>query len=114
MNLTAEQPGAVAAAVDKADPRKECIVLFTAAPPCQDFWRIGPAAGHDGERGGLFLKAVEFVNRVTSLLGDRRVGFMFENVVMEPQDAAKVSEAVGVQPVMVFASDFGWISRPRL
>ena len=41
VNLTAEQPGAVAAAVDKADPRKECIVLFTAAPPCQDFWRIG-------------------------------------------------------------------------
>ncbi|CAE7559110.1 unnamed protein product [Symbiodinium sp. CCMP2592] len=34
----------------------------------------------------------------------RRVAFLFENVIMEPADAAKVSESLGVK----------WISRPRL
>ncbi|CAE7927509.1 eIF3-S7 [Symbiodinium necroappetens] len=33
---------------------------------------------------------------------------------MEPKDAAVVSEALGVEPFVACASDFGWISRPRL
>ena len=33
---------------------------------------------------------------------------------MEPAHSDAVSKALGVDPIMVCASDFGWISRPRL
>ena len=105
-DLTADSAQAVAAAIEKADPQARAIVIVAAAPPCQDFSRIGSAAGHAGDRGGLFLKSVDFVHDVAGLIGDRRLGFLFENVVMEP-NAAVVTEALGVEP-----SDFGWISRP--
>ena len=88
------------------------IVIVAAAPPCQDFSRIGSAAGHAGDRGGLI--PVDFVHDVAGLIGDRHLGFLFENVVMEPKDAAVVTEALGVEPFVACASDFGWISRPRL
>ena len=39
---------------------------------------------------------------------------MFENVVMQPAAAKEVSDCLGVEPILVCASDFGWISRPRL
>ena len=110
-DFTADSAEAVAA---KADPRARTIVIVAAAPPCQDFSRIGSAAGHTGDRGGLFLKSVDFVHDLAGLIGDRRLGFLFENVVMEPKDAAAVSEALGVEPFVACASDFGWISRPRL
>ncbi|CAE7595796.1 unnamed protein product [Symbiodinium sp. CCMP2592] len=113
-DVTSESPGSVAAAIRKADPTGECTVVVTAAPPCQDFSRIGPATGHAGERGSLFLLTVDMFNQILADLSDRRVAFLFENVVMEPADAAKISDALGVQPVLVCGSDFGWISRPRL
>ena len=113
-DLTADSAQAVAAAIEKADPQARAIVIVAAAPPCQDFSRIGSAAGHAGDRGGLFLKSVDFVHDVAGLIGDRRLGFLFENVVMEPKDAAVVTEALGVEPFVACASDFGWISRPRL
>ena len=45
-DLTADSAQAVAAAIEKADPQARAIVIVTAAPPCQDFSRIGSAAGH--------------------------------------------------------------------
>ena len=97
-DLTADSAQAVAAAIEKAESQAKAIVVVTAAPPCQDFSRIGPAAGHTGDRGGLFLKSVDFVHDVAGLIGDRSLGFLFENVVMEPKDAAVVTEALGVEP----------------
>ena len=38
---------------------------------------------------------------------------MFENVVMQPAAAKEVSDCLGVEPILVCASDFGWISRPE-
>ncbi|CAE7923243.1 unnamed protein product [Symbiodinium sp. KB8] len=113
-DLTADSAQAVAAAIEKADPQARATVIVAAAPPCQDFSRIGSTAGHAGDRGGLFLKSVDFVHDVKGLIGDRSLGFLFENVVMEPKDAAVVTEALGVEPFVACASDFGWISRPRL
>ncbi|CAE7781782.1 unnamed protein product, partial [Symbiodinium necroappetens] len=97
-DFTADSAQAVAAAIEKADPRARAIVIVAAAPPCQDFSRIGSAAGHTGDKGSLFLKSVDFVHDLAGLIGDRRLGFLFENVVMEPKDAAVVSEALGVEP----------------
>ncbi|CAE7879635.1 unnamed protein product, partial [Symbiodinium necroappetens] len=99
-DLTADSAQAVAAAIEKADPQARAIIIVAAAPPCQDFSRIGSAAGHTGDRGGLFLKSVDFVHDLAGLIGDCRLGFLFENVVMEPK------------PFVACASDFGWISRP--
>ena len=106
-DLTSDDPAAVAAAVKKADPEGKALIVVTAAPPCQDFSRIGQSPGHAGQRGALFRKT-------RSLLPDRRWVFLFENVVMEPAHSDAVSKALGVDPIMVCASDFGWISRPRL
>ena len=38
----------------------------------------------------------------------------YENVEMEAAAAQVSSDALGVQPVFVCPSDFGWVSRPRL
>ena len=41
-DITKDDPKKVAATIREADPNKECLVLFEAAPPCQDFSRLGP------------------------------------------------------------------------
>ena len=67
--ITDDDPSKVAAVVEKVDPWGRCVVIFTAAPPCQDFSRVtvtdGP--GRDGARGGLFLRTVEFMHEVRRL-----------------------------------------------
>ena len=107
-DLTSDDPAAVAAAVKKADPEGKALLVVTAAPPCQDFSRIGQSPGHAGQRGALFLATAEFYWKTRSLLPDRRWAFLFENVVMEPAHSDAVSKALGVDPIMVCASDFGW------
>ena len=104
----------VTAEIRRLDPAGECVVLMIAAPPCQDFSRIGAETGHSGTRGSLFLRSAEFVLELRAALRGWRVGFMFENVVMQPAAAKEVSDCLGVEPILVCASDFGWISRPRL
>ena len=73
-------------------------------PPCQDFSRITEGPGHQGERGGLFLTTVTLMQDVKRLTFVRRFGFLYENVVMQPSMADKVSEALDAQPVLVLAS----------
>ena len=51
---------------------------------------------------------------VRQLVRPRPFGHINENVKMRPSDAEKVSESLEVQPIFVCASDFGWITRPRL
>ena len=109
-DFTGETVEKVAAEIRRADAAGECVVLLVAAPPCQDFSQIGAEAGHRGARGGLFLRSAEFVLELRAALRGWRVGFLFENV-MEPASAKEVSDCLGVPPG---ASDFGWISRPRL
>ena len=113
-DLATDSAQAVAAEISKVDPGGRCMVILTAAPPCQDFSRIGAQAGHAGARGSLFLQAVNFLNDLKEKIGERPVGFLFENVVMEPKEATPINQALGVEPVLVCASDFGWVSRPRL
>ena len=103
-DFTGETVEKVAAEIRRADPAGECVVLLVAAPPCQDFSQIGAEAGHRGARGGLFLRSAEFVLEL------RTGGAAW----LEPASAKEVSDCLGVPPVLVCASDFGWISRPRL
>ncbi|CAE7894086.1 unnamed protein product, partial [Symbiodinium necroappetens] len=104
----------VAALVLEADPNAEAMVLWCAAPPCQDFSRIAKGVGHQGDRGRLFEDSVAFMDELRSILRRHRFAFLYENVEMEAAAAKVSSDALGVSPVFVCPSDFGWVSRPRL
>ena len=90
------------------------MILFTAAPPCQDFSRVGDRDGHAGNRGYLFNFTAAFLDELRRRLAPRRFGFLVENVEMTPADAAEASKQLGCQPIFADAADFGWIGRPRL
>ena len=104
----------MAALIRRVDPHARACVLWAAAPPCQDFSRVASGQGHDGERGGLFLVAADFYEELKAELPDHVVVSLWENVVMNKKDADVVSKKLNMEPVIVCASDFGWISRPRL
>ena len=47
------------------------------------------------------LRSAEFVLELRAALRGWRVGFMFENVVMQPAAAKEVSDCLGVEPILV-------------
>ena len=109
-----DSPRDVADLVLDADPNAEAMVVWCAAPPCQDFSRIAQGAGHQGDRGRLFEESVNFMDELRAALKSHRFAFLYENVEMSAEAAKVSSAALGVQPVFVCPSDFGWVSRPRL
>ena len=113
-DITEDTPEDLAAEIQHIDGQAECIIIFTAAPPCQDFSRVGDRDGHAGSRGYLFNFTAEFIDELRRRLAPRRFGFLVENVEMTPADAAEASKQLGCQPTFADAADFGWISRPRL
>ena len=104
----------VATELKSIDPDGQCMVLFIAAHPCQDFSRIGDRAGHQGERGYTSNFTAEFIAELRGLAAPRRFGVLVENVEMTQADAAAASKALGCQPVVTDAADYGWIGRARL
>ena len=113
-DLHDDDPAKVADVIEKVDPWGRCLIIFSAAPPCQDFSRVTDGPGHNGARGGLFLQTVEFMTEVRRLVAPRRFGFIFENVEMATADAKQITEALGAKPLWADAADFGWVGRPRL
>ncbi|CAE7838599.1 unnamed protein product, partial [Symbiodinium necroappetens] len=110
-DLTEYTPEDLAAEIQHIDGQAECIIIFAAAPPCQDFSRVGDRDGHAGNRGYLFNFTAEFLDELRRRLAPRRFGFLVENVEMTPADAAEASKQLGCQPVFADAADFGWIGR---
>ena len=113
-DITKDDPKKVAATIREADPNKECLVLFGAAPPCQDFSPIGSGDGRQGARGRLFSVSADFVQAIFDELSGYNTASIFENVLMNSADAKTVTEKLGYQPVFACAGDFGWVTRPRL
>ncbi|OLQ00255.1 hypothetical protein AK812_SmicGene17093 [Symbiodinium microadriaticum] len=113
-DFTRDSPQDVADLVLDSDPNAEAMVVWCAAPPCQDFSRIAQGAGHQGDRGRLFEESVAFMDELRAALKSHRFAFLYENVEMSGEAAKVSSDALGVQPVFVCPSDFGWVSRPRL
>ncbi|CAE7866773.1 unnamed protein product, partial [Symbiodinium necroappetens] len=113
-DFTRDSPQDVADLVLDSDPHAEAMVVWCAAPPCQDFSRIAQGAGHQGDRGRLFEESVAFLDELRAALKSHRFAFLYENVEMGVEAAKVSSDALGVQPVFVCPSDFGWVSRPRL
>ncbi|CAE7343021.1 POLA2, partial [Symbiodinium sp. CCMP2456] len=102
--VTRDSPGNVADLIMDADPDALALIVWCAAPPCQDFSRIGQGEGHQGDRGRLFQDSVKFMHELRAR----------ENVDMDQAAAKVISDGLGVQPVFACPSDFGWVSRPRL
>ena len=100
-DFTRDSPRDVADLVLHADPNAEAMVVWCAAPPCQDFSRIVQGAGHQGDRGRLFEESVAFMDELRAALKSHRFAFLYENVEMSAEAAKVSSEALGVQPVFV-------------
>ena len=113
-DITKDDPKKVAATIREADPNKDCLVLFEAAPPCQDFSPIGRGEGHQGATGRLFSVSADFVQAIFDDLPGYNAASIFENVLMNSANAKTVTEKLGCQPVFACAGDFGWVTRPRL
>ena len=47
-DITEDTPEDLAAEIQHIDGLAECIIIFTAAPPCQDFSRVGDRDGTPG------------------------------------------------------------------
>ena len=94
--------------------KKECLVVFEAAPPCQDFFPIGPA-GHQGNGGGLFDFSGNFRKAVYAELEGYRTAFSFENMATRAADAIKTVTAVrpGGNFLGVVLGDVAPVSQPR-
>ncbi|CAE7477634.1 PUB3, partial [Symbiodinium sp. CCMP2456] len=113
-DLIRDSPGDVADLVMDADPDALALIVWCAAPPCQDFSRIGQGEGHQGDRGRLFQDSVEFMHELRARVPKHRFGCLDENVDVDRAAAKVISHGLGVQPVFACPSDFGWVSRPRL
>ena len=79
-DFTRDSPRDVADLVLDADPNAEAMVVWCAAPPCQDFSRIAQGAGHQGDRGRLFEESVAFMDELRAALKSHRFAFLYENV----------------------------------
>ncbi|CAE7346915.1 PUB3, partial [Symbiodinium sp. CCMP2456] len=113
-DFTRDSPKDVADLIVDADPDALALIVWCAAPPCQDFSRIGQGEGHLGDRGRLFQDAVEFMHELRAQVPKHRFGFLYENVDMDRAAAQVISDGLGVRPIFACPSDFGWVSRPRL
>lgn len=88
----------------------EDIDILIGGSPCQDL-SIAKAnrKGLDGERSGLFWEYVRILNEVKPKY------FILENVAsMSKESKDKISEILGVQPIMIDASLVSAQSRKRL
>jgi len=86
-------------------PRLDLII---AGFPCQDLSFAGKQKGLQGERSGLFWKAVEILKYCKPKY------FLFENVKMKQEYQDIISEVLGVQPIMIDSALVSAQSRKRL
>ena len=84
------------------------IDLLLAGSPCQGFSFAGKQLNFDDPRSALFW---EFVRLLKSC---KPKYFLLENVKMKKEYQNIISEAVGVEPVLINSTLFSAQSRPRL
>eukprot|EP00435_Cladocopium_sp_Y103_P015762 s1497_g3.t2 len=92
----------------------DCL-LITAGSPCQDLTvLLANRTSLEGSRSKLFFE----IPRIHGVCEERfpgKVALMVENVFsMTSAAREKFSEALGIKPVLVQASDISWVRRPRL
>jgi DNA-cytosine methyltransferase len=83
------------------------IDLLIGGSPCQSFSRSGDNTGFDG-KSGLFWEYVRILNEV------KPTYFLLENVVMKKEWENIITEAIGVEPIMIDSKFFSAQKRQRL
>ena len=91
------------------------ILLISAGSPCQDLTALlANRSGLEGSRSKLFFH----IPRIHKLCKNRfpgRTALLVENVNSMTEEArSQFSEVLGVLPILIMASDFSWVRRPRL
>ena len=106
----------VAALIRQVDPGAEMTIVQAGAPPCPDFSRIKEdAPGKEGLEGSKFPKYCHFSKAIRDELPDHHFLQLCENVVLADQgEVAFFAQQLGVPAILVDASDFQAVSRPRL
>ena len=85
------------------------IDLLIAGFPCQDLSSLGKGAGLQGERSGLFFQALRIFDEVKPRY------WIFENVAsMRTAERDKISELLGVEPIMINSALVSAQTRKRL
>lgn len=84
------------------------IDLLLGGSPCQDFSRAGKGAAFEGDRGKLFWEFVRLLKET------QPTHFLLENVKMKQEYQDVISEALGVQPVLINSNIFVPQNRERL
>ena len=83
------------------------IDLLIGGSPCQSFSRSGDNTGFDG-KSGLFWEYIRILNEL------KPTYFLLENVVMKKEWENIITEAIGVEPVMIDSKFFSAQKRQRL
>ena len=83
------------------------IDLLIGGSPCQSFSRSGDNTGFDG-KSGLFWEYVRILNEV------KPTYFLLENVVMKKEWENIITEAIGVEQIMIDSKFFSAQKRQRL
>jgi len=83
------------------------IDLLIGGSPCQSFSRSGDNTGFDG-KSGLFWEYIRILNEV------KPTYFLLENVEMKKEWEKIITDAVGVEPVMIDSKFFSAQKRQRL
>jgi DNA-cytosine methyltransferase len=83
------------------------IDLMFGGSPCQSFSRSGDNTGFDG-KSGLFWEYVRILNEL------KPTYFLLENVVMKKEWENIITEAIGIEPVMIDSKFFSAQKRQRL
>jgi len=83
------------------------IDLLFGGSPCQSFSRSGDNTGFDG-KSGLFWEYIRILNEL------KPTYFLLENVVMKKEWENIITEAIGLEPVMIDSKFFSAQKRQRL
>jgi hypothetical protein len=85
------------------------LTLLVGGSPCTDLTKAGKKAGLEGQYSRLFWEYVRILKTA------RPRWFLFENVASMPTAAAAaITDALGVEPILVDASGFAPCARTRL
>jgi len=87
------------------------IDLLFGGSPCQSFSRAGDGSGFEGS-SKLFWEFVRVLNEVKR--NNPNVYFLLENVVMKKEWEDVITEAIGVNPIMISSEKFVPQARKRL
>lgn len=92
----------------------DCL-LIVAGSPCQDLTALlANRMGLHGSRSRLFYE-IPRIHRLCKNRFPGMVALMVENVFSMTEDSRdEFTRILGVQPVLVLASDVSWVRRPRL